>query len=425
MEPTVIRSSSPFEVLALAERTLGFRPRESLVVVSLRPPRWRSGLVARADLADAPEALDALAAHLRADGARRGFVAVVTDAGALPPPGPGALAGLPHQRDPHQRDQGPDVAPASRGEVRRVHLPGAPVAQEAARALRAQGVAPELWLAHRGRLVSYDCTQRCCPPAGLPLRDVDATRVAAEMVLAGRGLARDREEWEASHLASVAPADPAQVTAVEEQLERVDRRWRRWDRDRRSGRQDPAGPAGEPPAVALALWWGLLEAAQEDPAAVDGLVGAAGPEVAAVLLDALGRPPVRDLLLGVVVPEAMPPCPWGCVPGAGVGRSGGDCPLCSWGGGGHDGGGGEALPRADAAVLVLQELARLAPPGRRAAALGCTAYALWSRGASAPAGLLAELALRADPGHSLSDLVLQSVRLGVAPPSVRVARRAG
>jgi len=406
VEPTVVRSSSPFEVLALAERTLGFRPRESLVVVSLRPPRWRSGLVARADLADVGAAVPDLARHLRADGAGRAFVSVVTDRGELPAsPGP-ALSAVPAQRSGHPSAP---LGPAPRRD-RLEHLPGADIAHLAAAALSREGVEPELWLVHRGRLHSYTCERTCCPPEGLPVREVDCTRVAAEMVLAGRALADDREEWEAAQLAAVAPADPGVVAAVGEQLELADLRWRRWERD------GWAEPGAEPPVVALALWRGLLEVGRAGTAVGPAL----GPEAAAVLLDALGRIPVRDAVLGSVVPEAGLRCPLGCRP-----EGDGDCPLCAPAGAAGARTGDEHDDDAAAAVRLLQHLARLAPPDHRAAPLGCAAYVLWARGACAPAGLLAGLALRDDPQHSLSGLVLQSVRLGVPPPSVQEARRAG
>ena len=426
MEPTAIRSSSPFEVLALAERTLGFRPRESLVVVSLRPPRWRSGLVARADLADAAAAVPDLVHHLRADGAGRAFVVVATDAGELPPapaPGRALAASVPVPRSGHRSAPGAagPLPPAGRGD-RRAHLPGADVAHLAAAALREAGVRPELWLVHRGRLHSYTCRRPCCPPEGLPVEEVDSTRVAAEMVLAGRGLAGDREEWEAAQRAAVAPADAGAVAEVADLLELADRRWRRWERD------GWAEPGDEPPVVALELWRCLLEVGRGGvpvgpvgPGAGPEVGPGVGPEAAAVLLDALVRVPVRDAVLGSVVPEASLPCPFGCEADGGSD----DCPLCPPPGAARVRTGAEQDDDAATAVRVLQDLARLAPPGRRAAALGCAAYVQWSRGASAPAGVLAELALEDDPGHSLSGLVLQSVRLGVPPPSVREARRAG
>jgi hypothetical protein len=234
------------------------------------------------------------------------------------------------------------------------------------------------------------------------------------MVLAGRGLAGDREEWEAAQRSAVAPADAGAVTAVADLLELADRRWRRWERD------GWAETGDEPPVVALELWRGLLEVGRGGVPV--GPVGpGAGPEVAAVLLDALVRVPVRDAVLGSVVPEASSPCPFGCEADGGSD----DCPLCPPPGAARVRTAAEQDDDAATAVRLLQDLARLAPPGHRAAALGCAAYVQWSRGASAPAGVLAELALEDDPGHSLSSLVLQSVRLGVPPPSVQEARRAG
>ncbi|WP_298461222.1 DUF4192 domain-containing protein [uncultured Cellulomonas sp.] len=74
----VIRVNEARELLALIPHNLGFTPTDSLVVVSLRAPSGRVGLIARIDLAHAFEAARTLTAHLIADGATRAVVVAYT-----------------------------------------------------------------------------------------------------------------------------------------------------------------------------------------------------------------------------------------------------------------------------------------------------------------------------------------------------------
>jgi hypothetical protein len=400
----VIRSSSPFEVLSLAEHTLGFRPRESLLLVSLRPPRWRTGVVGRVDVAaaDHPEVVDALVRHVVADGAGRCFVALVTDEGDAPPLTGRTRHGL--ALVPAPRDGGADAAGAGAGAQRPagarrpaparprrpapltglLRLPASARAERVCAALVDAGVEPEPWLLHRGRLYSYSCDLSCCPPEGLPLDRLGATRVAAEMVLAGRVLPADRAGWEQGLLRAVTPAAGT------------------------GGTGGPGGPPGSggpgdggDPAVADALtalgrgrppapravrsaWRRLLAEEAAAPGAADRLAA----RDAAELLDALRRLPLRDQLLAVAAPQALPELAPALAPAA----------------------------DPDAALAVLQQLARRAPVPWRAAATGCAAYLAWCTGSSPAAGVWAEAALALDPGHSLSALVLQAVSIGMPPP---------
>ena len=88
MPTTTIRVREPRELLSLIPHQLGFHPRESAVVVSLREPRGRVGLVARVDLADlgdrdsGPQLARTLVTHLVNDGAGRAVLVVYTDQGA-------------------------------------------------------------------------------------------------------------------------------------------------------------------------------------------------------------------------------------------------------------------------------------------------------------------------------------------------------
>ncbi len=371
MEQTVISSGSPFEVLALVQGTLGFRPRESLVLVSLRPPRWRTGLVARVDLPPPGEAgrvAELLAQHVAADGAERCFLAVVTDTGPVPRPRPGG-------------QRGPVRVPGPRGGTRPgrhgpgAALPGAPLAAAVGAALRSRGVRPEPWLVHGGRLYSYSCDRPCCPPEGLPMTRLRSTQVAAELVLDGRVLDRDRDEWDAALRAEVEPVAEDVLAAVERAAAAL-----------RARRAVP-----ERSTAALAAWHDLLSASAGPQPDLDAAT-------AALLLDSLARLPLRDRLLAAVVPEAVPP------------------------GGARPAGAVAERLDADAALRLLHRLAQRARPGRRAVPLGCAAYLLWATGAGPAAGLRAEAALADDPSHSLSALVLSSVELGVPPPHVQQRR---
>lgn len=73
---TVLQVGSLAEVLAYIATSLGFQPADSLVAVSVRPPRSRIGLVTRVDLDAATDTAHDLVMHLVRDGA--GEIIVVT-----------------------------------------------------------------------------------------------------------------------------------------------------------------------------------------------------------------------------------------------------------------------------------------------------------------------------------------------------------
>lgn len=75
---TTLRVHSIREVLAATIYQLGFRPTESLVVVSLRGIHRRVGLIARVDITAADTAAPALARHLLDDGAIAAVVLAYT-----------------------------------------------------------------------------------------------------------------------------------------------------------------------------------------------------------------------------------------------------------------------------------------------------------------------------------------------------------
>ncbi len=155
--------SDPGEIAAALPSLLGFRPRESMVLVSLTGPSGgRVGLTVRADLPSAEGARETAAVvtrSVRRDRPRGVLVAVVSELPDVVGGGDaGELSGLPHRGLVHE------VVLA---------LAGDDIPVRAALLVRA------------GRWWSYDCPRPCCAPgAGTPL---------PEGVSAGGRLRRDRD----------------------------------------------------------------------------------------------------------------------------------------------------------------------------------------------------------------------------------------
>ncbi|PWD49841.1 hypothetical protein C8046_03205 [Serinibacter arcticus] len=166
-QPPVIRVNEAREVLAYVPHALGFTPTASLVVLSLRPPRGRIGLVARVDLADldGPQARDVAAGltqHLRADGAAGVFVVLYTD---LP------------------------LAEARRSTALEA------AARSLERALGARTPVTDVWVVAGDAYSSLRCDdERCCPTEGHELELLGTTRIGAAMVLAGSAPVSRRED---------------------------------------------------------------------------------------------------------------------------------------------------------------------------------------------------------------------------------------
>ena len=158
---------TPPDLIAYSWFVMGFRPRESLVVVGLQADRGTTGVVARLDL---PHPLDGVRAGVQlADLLERGgddacLLLTFTDSA-----GDGPLldddGGMPLD------DLSCDVAEA----LGRCGFP----------LLDALVVGPDSYR-------SYLCRDTtCCAPQGRPLSEVMDSRVAASMVLAGRTVADD------------------------------------------------------------------------------------------------------------------------------------------------------------------------------------------------------------------------------------------
>jgi hypothetical protein len=162
---TTLRLEHTRELLTLLPHQLGFQPRDSVVLVALRPPGRGVGLMARLDVADvlAPEGPVLVAgavAHLEADGAREVVVVVYGDD--------------PDPRDPRR---GLRARPGA----------GAVRAAEVARHAGALLGPVTVWYVGDGRYLGLDCRDRgCCPPGGRPVAELTGGELAGQLV--GRGL---------------------------------------------------------------------------------------------------------------------------------------------------------------------------------------------------------------------------------------------
>ena len=187
----VVRVSDPAEVLSYVPHAIGYVPTQSIVAISLRPPRRRIGLVARVDLDDivgerGHDVADDLADFLTADGAVALFVVVYTN-------------------EP--------VARARRSRS---------LADRAFESLMcAQGLpeSVETWIVAPDGYVAWGCQDlTCCPTGGRDLRDLDDTRLATQLILAGSAPLASR-----SALESGIDDDPVRRREFESAVRRIDR----------------------------------------------------------------------------------------------------------------------------------------------------------------------------------------------------------
>jgi Domain of unknown function (DUF4192) len=201
----VIRIDDTGELAAALPVLVGFRPRESVVLVALGGPDGRRvRLTARVDIPPTQHArqlagmLAARLAHERPEAAVLAVVSEASDVAALPD------------------------APASEAALQHRELPHRTLVHELLLALDAHEVPlREALLVRAGRWWSYDCPQACCAPgAGTPVPG-GTSALAAASVVAGQVVARDREELElriARTGAAQAAAMGATVDAVGEEL---------------------------------------------------------------------------------------------------------------------------------------------------------------------------------------------------------------
>lgn len=418
---TTIRTDDVRELLALVPFQLGFRPTESAVLVSLRGSRSRVGLVARLDLADlagadGDQAARSFVGHVLADGARRAVAVIYTRADL-------------------QRVQ--DVATAD------------PVERAARAAARALAAATrdafgrtDTWVVGPRGWYALGCAEPvCCPPGGRPLRELESTRVSAQMVLEGVLVAASRDD-----LVRLPVTTPAERKAARRARDRWRvrgltahpgaemHRWRRdglelWRQAFAAALDERLGVAGpDVRSCGTASLAGVDEAhLSGGPAAGEGaslLVpgtdardGALPAARAGRLMAALEDVLVRDAVLLSFVPgnDRVAERVVAGERGASVGRAIAAItdPTC----------GVRPDPdRAGAARTVLERLVAHATRGEHAPGLTLLAVLAWWEGDGARAGVLVDRALVADPDHRLAHLVDQALRAGMPPGWVRAGR---
>jgi hypothetical protein len=183
--PARVRLTSPAEMAAAVPHLVGFRPEESLVVISLRGPHKRIGLTMRFDL-PAPTYDEHFAgevgARLEADGASHALLACCTEA---------------------QGDQ--------------PHLPRAELIARIRLDVDGRGIAlMDALLIRRGRWWSYLCDDaECCPLDGTVVDE--AVDVAAAHALVGRAMLPNRQAL----VDSIRPVEFRARAAMEQALDRI------------------------------------------------------------------------------------------------------------------------------------------------------------------------------------------------------------
>jgi hypothetical protein len=374
-EPIVIRAGMA-DLVAMAFYRLGYRPRESLVVVGMHGPRHQVGVISRVDLPPHRPRRNVVRHQLellQRENEHEVVVLVVSDV-SPPASGTGPVA-LPHR--PLVREV--------RREADRLGL----------HVFDVLAVGATSWRSYRCR----DLT--CCPAEGHSLEAALTGPAATHLVARGCVLA---------------PDEPALVADVEPPRESAS--GARGSGARGLGAsgsteeevRPPSPPRGaassgsalrlEPAeaASALARWRELL--ARPDTAT---------PADLARLGDVLRDRWLRDSILLTLSPAA------GTVPEEIL--VGGDPSAM------------DAVFDADPddellerGRLLLSGVARSAPAGRRADALALLAWAAWWEGNGARGRLLAGRAMADDPGHRLARLVDGLLLHAVAPPWVERRR---
>jgi hypothetical protein len=366
---TTITVRRPAELLSYIPYRLGYPPHESVVVVSMRPPRRQIGLVVRIDIDDLTDErggrslMRTVARHLERDGAEALVVVAYSD------------------REPDALWSALDVVHDEAGAA-------APVVDR--------------WLVTASGYANLDCDDpACCPPDGRPLDDIAASEVAARLVYAGRALASSRE-----HAYQLPDGTPEGRRSAR----RAASRWRsrratlpvqQWRREGLREWRDALAEAQARPRTA----------ATRLPFARAGRLGAALVDRNvrdAVLVTLVGGPPeladglVSDPVPGTELDEAVAAALGALVdPVAGRGPD-------------------EA--RVGPARGVLEQVAALVAPDDAAPALTLLALLAWWEGDGGLAGARLDAALDADPSHRLAQIIAPAVAGGLAPGWVRAER---
>jgi len=396
----------PGDVVALLPYQLGYHPRDSVVVVSLRGRRV--GLVARADLPPAKfvdEVVSSLMGPLVRDRATAVIVLGYED--------------VPHASQPVL------LALVEQLERAGIDVVDVPVVRD-------------------GRRYSAICSDSCCPPEGIALPDPADVPGVAEYVALGRSPLRSRSDVDAL----VAP-EPwrclgvARAVASRSRLPRGRRRsalaWsmllrpgdsRRRPLDRRTVADVALGLADIPWRDGLIAWLvpSVLSAGSIDPKVMASLRSSL-PTWGGMGLALEQQPPGLR-----VAPDGTATGVWNATatgapassPGGGSSRvSGGPGP-----GAGSRSAGDVRMSRAEREALVgerdellqrLLALCRSVPdecPAEAAAVCTVAAHVAWVDGDGAIARAAVERALRLAPDYRLAQLLEQLIETGLRLPSV-------
>lgn len=202
----------------------------------------------------------------------------------------------------------------------------------------------------------------CCPPTGSTVDQARADRVAAEFIVDGVCVQRDRD----AHVASLEPLsdDSAEALAFRRALELEQVGWGQTDTQ---AEPEPAGGS---------VWRRQVAEECVRDLAADTRVN---PRVVLALSDSR----IRDAVIRMLTHDA-------------------------------------SADHRMAAEQRLIDLVRVAPQQGRAPAASIAAGLAWQRGDGATAQRCLQVALAADPGYSLARLLEKAVR-NVVPPSVWVA----
>ncbi|HEX3004443.1 MAG TPA: DUF4192 domain-containing protein [Angustibacter sp.] len=183
----VVTVSGPGDLVSLVPYLVGFHPRRSLVVLSLRGPRLRCGLAARFDLPGAATTAEEFAAEA--------VPCLLRDQ-------PSQVALLVYDEPRWEPDERPWQVLVDALEQR--------FAEEGVPVKEAVYVGDE-------RFWSMTCrSPECCPQAGTPLSDVRSSQAAATLVLHGRAPLGDRDDL----VNRVAPRGALTTAAVASVAER-------------------------------------------------------------------------------------------------------------------------------------------------------------------------------------------------------------
>jgi len=368
---TTLRVSEPREILSLLPYRLGFRPRDSAVAVSLRPPRNRVGVVMRVDLSALSDVhvggqvARTMVATMGRDRAQSTVLVVYVDDDPRSDPGPtGALVAraVHHYREAAQAPLG-DVA---------------------------------VWVVTATGYLSFDCARTCCPPGGRPLHELESTQVSARMVLEGALVAGSRDD-----LVRIPSADAARRRVVA-------RSRRRWEERLVTARAHGPRAVERWRSGAVASWraavdlvagraqahatapWGRLEAGLQDRRVRDAVLASFVPDV--------GDLPERSVL--GELPDVRVDREMGRVTAAIVDATHG-------------------MPAPTASVRLHEEtLEAVVAHGRRSAqapALTLLAVLAWWRGDGARTSILLARALEDDPGYRLARLLDSALGSGLGP----------